>query len=342
MKKTIIIALICLMASLAFADYGYYGDAFIKAGRSAKSIAMGNTGLTSINGITSVVTNPAGLIGVHDNEIYTQYNNLFGLATQNSIGFSMPYGNYQIGIMLNTVGVQLHYRDDIINSIPNINDRREYVRQALELDTFYDLESALLMSVARETPIDIKLGWSYDRFTIYLQYGLNVKLIYKSLDGESAIGGGIDAGVRLIVPGNEIFYIKRLGDISFGLNVENIIQSPIVWFNNLNDYGNMRIMGGVALHQPVKFAFSEIIFALDGYMYESEFFPEYGVRYGIQWDFKNFIDLRFGRDFSSFTGGVGLNIPIPAGKLRVDYSIQKHEINWSHLVSISYNWGNTK
>jgi len=339
MKKTIIIAIICLLTVSAHADYGYYGDAFIMAGRSAKSIAMGNTGLTSLNGISSVVTNPAGLIGIREKEVFTQYNSLFGLATQNSIGLSMPFGQYQVGIMLNTVGVQLNYRDDIINTIPNINDRREYVRQALELDTFYDLETALLMSVARETPIDIKMGWSYDRFTVYLQYGLNVKLIYKSLDSESAFGGGIDAGLRLIVPGDEIFYIKNLGKISIGLNLENLIQSPIIWFNHLNDYGNMRIVGGVALHQPLKFAFSEVTVALDGYVYESNFLPGYGVRYGLQWNIKDFIDLRFGRDFSSFTGGAGLKFDIPGGKLRVDYSIQKHEINWSHLVSISYNWG---
>ena len=143
--------------------------------------------------------------------------------------------------------------------------------------------------------------------------------------------------MRLIIPGNEVFYIKHLGDISLGLNLENIIQSPIIWLNHLNDYGNMRIVGGIALHQPVKFALSEIVFAVDGYIYESDFFPHYGARYGIQWDFNNLIDMRFGRDFSSFTGGVGLNIPIPAGKLRVDYSIQKHEINWSHLISLSYN-----
>lgn len=338
-RKSAILLFIFLIFSGLHAEYGYYGDAFIIAGKPSQSIAMGGTGLTSLNGITSIISNPAGLAGYRQKEIYTQYNNLFGLASQNSIGMSFPYGNYQIGFMLNTVGVQLHYRDDIINDIPSINDRREYVRQALDMDVFYDLESALLMSIARETPIDIKLGWSYDRFTIYLQYGLNAKVIYKSLNGSSAIGAGLDGGFKLVIPGNEVFYIKKLGDLSFGLNVENIVQSPIIWFNELKDNGNMRITAGVALHQLVRFLQSELKIAVDGYIYESQFIPGYGVRYGMQWKIKDFIDIRFGKDYSSISGGVGLKMPIPSGKLKIDYTIQRHEINWSHLISLSYFWG---
>jgi hypothetical protein len=339
MKKHILIILLCIISSISFADYGYYGDAFVLAGKSSQSIAMGGTGLTSINGITSIITNPAGLAGYNRKELYTQYNNLFGLAAQNSIGFSMPFGDYQVGIMLNTVGVELYYRDDIINRIPNINERRAYVRQTLNLETFYDIESALMFSMAKETPIDIKLGWSYDRFTIYLQYGINAKLFYKSLDNSSAIGGGVDIGTRLIIPGNQVFYIKRLGDISIGLNMENIIQSPILWFDHLNDYGNMRITGGIALHQPVTVLKSKIIFALDGYVYESKFFPNYGVRYGIQWSYNDLIDFRFGKDLSSYSAGIGVNLKVFSGLLKIDYAIQNHEINWSHLVSLSYYWG---
>ena len=342
MKKSLLITIMCLIMSVSYAEYGYYGDAFVLAGKSSQSIAMGGTGLTSLDGISSVITNPAGLVGYRNKEIYSQYNNLYGLASQNSIGFSMPYGKYQIGIMLNTVGVQLYRRDDIINNIPNINERREYVRDILDLESFYDLESALLLSLAKETPIDIKMGWSYDRFTLYLQYGVNAKIIYKSLDGSSAIGAGLDGGVRLIVPGSEVFYIKRLGDISIGLNMENIIQSPIIWFNNLNDFGNMRITGGIALHQPIRFLQSELKFAVDGYIYESRFFPDYGVRYGVQLRIKDFIDVRFGKDLSSISGGLGLMLPIPTGKLKIDYSIQYHEINWSHLISLSYYWSADK
>jgi len=342
MMKKIIATLLCLILSVASADYGYYGDAFIFAGKSSQSIAMGGTGLTSLNGITSVISNPAGLAGYREKELYSQYNNLFGLASQNSIGLSLPYGNYQIGFMLNTVGTKLYYRDNIINDIPNINDRREYVRQSLDLDAFYDIEIALLMSIARETPIDIKLGWSYDRFTIYFQYGLNAKFIYKSLDGSSALGAGLDGGLRLIVPGNEVFYIKYLGNISIGLNMENIIQSPIIWFNELNDNGNMRITAGIALHQPINILQSELKLAMDGFIYESEFFPGYGVRYGFQWKIKDFIDIRIGKDYSSISGGVGLKIPIQTGKIKIDYTIQHHEINWSHLIALSYYWGESK
>ena len=339
MKKRFQIGILFILASVLFADYGYYGDAFLLAGKSSQSTAMGGTGLTSLNGISSVISNPAGLIGYRDKEIFMQYNNLFGLAFQNSLGISIPYGKYQIGAIINTVGVQLYRRDDIINDISSINQRRDYVRDYFSTEIFYDLETALLLSAAGETPVDIKLGWSYDRFIILIQYGANIKFIYKTLDGSSALGAGIDSGVRFIIPGSEVFYIKHLGDIIFGLSMENIIKSPVIWFDKLDDFGNMRITGGFALHQPIKVLESELQLVIDGYMYENRFFPSYGIRYGAQWKVKDFLDIRFGKDLSSITGGIGLKLPVMAGKLKINYSIQHHEINWSHLISLSYYWG---
>ena len=343
MRKCFYILLALLFAVPVLGDYGYYGDAFIVAGRSAKSVSMGGTGLTSLNGISSVVSNPAGLIGCRRKEVFTQFNNLYGLAFQNGIGVSFPYGDYQIGAMLNTVGVQLYRREDIVRQIPNINQRRAYVQNFIPTETFFDMENALLLSLARETPLDIKLGWSYDRFIIRMQYGVNLKLIHKTLDGHTALGAGMDGGIRFLIPGNEVFYLKRLGTISLGLNMENVIASPVVWFNNpYVDYGNMRIAGGIALHQPVRFLASEMQLMMDGYIFESRFFPSYGLRYGLQWKVKDFLDIRFGKDFSGVTGGVGLKLPVAAGSMRVDYSIQRHEINWSHLLSFSYYWGEDK
>ncbi|MEA2076813.1 MAG: hypothetical protein U9O95_02205, partial [Candidatus Marinimicrobia bacterium] len=107
-------------------------------------------------------------------------------------------------------------------------------------------------------------------------------------------------------------------------------------------YGNMRITGGLALHQPIKALNSELRLAFDGYIFESQFFPNYGIRYGLQWKIKDLIDIRFGKDYSSIGGGLGLKVPIPTGKLKIDYSILHHEINWSHLISLSYYWGDEK
>ena len=326
--------------SPSYAGYGYYADAFVIAGRSAQSIAMGGTGLTSVDGTVSVFSNPAGLINQEGMEIYTQFNNLYGLAFQNSIAYSTSFGNYRVGIGLNTVGAQLYYRDDIVSQIPNVNDRREYIRNFLAVDTFNDLENALLLSFAGEIPFDVKLGWSYERINMKFQYGLTTKLIYKNLAQESALGGGIDGGVRLYVPGEDIFSIRNMGDMVFALKLENIIQSPVVWFNGQwIDQGNMRLNGAFALHQPIEKLSSELRATIEGYIYENIFFPHYGVRWGLEWRLNDKFDFRFGKDLSSISGGVGAMLSIPGGILKLDYAIQYHEINWSHLVSISYYWG---
>lgn len=341
--KMILVLLLCLGMNKVFAAYGYYADAFIVAGRSAQSIAMGGTGLTSIDGVVSLFSNPAGLAANNGNEFYTQFNNLYGLAFQNSLGYSSSFGDYKFGVALNTVGAQLYYRDDIISEIPNINDRREYIRNFLSVDNFYDLENALLFSFAGNLPFDVKMGWSYDRIKIHLQYGLTAKMIYKNLANESAIGGGLDGGVRLFVPGQDIFNIRGMGDVVIALNLENMIQSPVIWFNGQwADQGNMRMSGAIALHQPINALSSELRLTMEGYIFENKFFPDYGTRFGLQWRLNNKIDFRLGKDLSSLTGGVGVLLPIPSGKLKLDYALQYHEINWSHLVSLAYYWGPKK
>ncbi|MFA6619133.1 MAG: hypothetical protein WCT23_08710, partial [Candidatus Neomarinimicrobiota bacterium] len=310
--KTILILLCCLATSKGFAGYGYYADAFIVAGRSAQSIAMGGTGLTSIDGVASLFSNSAGLASSEKNEFYTQFNNLYGLAFQNSLAYSSSFGEYRFGIALNTVGAQLHYRDDILSEIPNINDRREYIRSLLldEADSFYDLENALLLTFAGELPFDIKTGWSFDRVNLCLQYGLTAKVIYKNLANESAMGGGMDAGLRLFVPGSDIFNIRKMGDLVLALNIENFIQSPVIWFNGKwADQGNMRMSGAIALHQDIPSLSSEVRLIMEGYIFENQLFPGYGTRFGLQWRLNNKIDFRLGKDLSSFTGGLGVFLP---------------------------------
>lgn len=342
-KKQIVIFLLIISTVLAYAGYGYYGDAFILAGKSAQSIAMGGIGVSSLTGIKSVISNPAGLAGFRSKEVYTQYNNLYGLAFQNSIGMSLPFGKYQVGVILNTVGAQLNYREDIIREIPNINDRREYLSELTSVETFYDLENALLLSFAQEIPINVKIGWSYDRFTMIFQYGVNAKIIYKTLDSHSALGAGVDAGARLTVSGKDILSIRKMGDITFALNIENVVQSPINWFDGQwMEQGNMRLLGGLSFVQAIESLESEILIAAEGYVFESEFFPDYGIRYGLQWNLKDFLDFRIGKDLNSVTGGLGCKLDIPTGTLKIDYAIQYHEINWSHLISVSYFWSSVK
>lgn len=340
LKKLLI--LFVSLIGIIYADYGFYGDAFILAGKSAQSSAMGGTDVSSLHGIQSILGNPAGLYGYRDKECYIQFNDLYGLAFQNAVGFSFPHGNYQLGILWNTVGVQLDRRDDVFSQFSSLDERRDYVRDYFSTETFYDLESVLLLSAATSFPLDIKLGWAYDRFTIYMPVGFNVKMIYKSLDKAQAIGAGVDAGVKLLIPGNEIFYIKNLGTISLGMNIQNIAKSPIVWLNNLDDFGNMRMLGGIALLQPFKKLKSHAIINVEGYIYESQFFPEYGRRYGFEWTYQDMVSLRFGKDLSSLTAGVGAIIPLQGQELRIDYSMQYHDIDWSHLLTVSYNWGKKK
>lgn len=330
MKKLILL----IIFSIQLAYGGRYGDAFIQTSLPAHASAMGNTAVTQLRGLSSVISNPAGLAQVQQSSLLLQYSDVFGLASQSSIGFQYAgMDKYQLGISWFNVNVSgISSRPDILDSLTFI-ERRNFLRQkGLDSwETFSNRDDAIYITLARSTTHNIKIGWAYDEFDIINPIGISVKILNKSVLEESGRGIGLDFGTKFIIPGKEIFYIRKLGDFVLGLNVENIYTTGIYWTTRHVDQVWMTFRGGIALHQPLEIIHSEVWLIWE----RKELINNESVRYGIDFRMADRVSIRLGRDFYNWNGGIGLRITLGGRDLIFDYAYQAHPLDNAHRMTFT-------
>ncbi len=330
MKKIIIAILVQVIVLFA----GNYGDAFINASRPASVVGLGNMGVTQVTGIQSVLTNPAGLTQTNRNEMFIQYNNLFGMGYQHGLGIMTKHNEkYYFGITWNRVAIdELTERIDLFDY--DLEERREYVREHFgKGETFSNSENVIHFSIARNFLHTINAGWNYDKFNIENPVGINIKLLSKSMYNEHATakGAGIDIGTKFIIPGEDVFSIPRFGNVIIGFNLANVYQTPIIWSNDHVDMAKMKLYSGISLQQPIKF-FSSVVWIM---LENEKTKDESNFRYGFQWEFKDLLNVRFGRDLLNSNIGFGLKLPYKDYDLKIDYSLENHPIEMVHRISLT-------
>lgn len=315
---------------------GAYGDAFIQASLPAHAAGMGSVAVTQLRGLSSVIANPSGLSQDSVLAAFAQYSSMFGLASQSSLGIHLPsVGDYHLAVSWYHLGVDdIALRPDITDSL-SLVDRRNYLREHLGSDweTFNDRENAVYLTLARNYQRNIKVGWAYDQFTIGNPVGISVKMINKSILDERAYGVGIDFGTKFIIPGNQIFYFRHLGDFVLGLNLENVYTTGIYWTTRHVDQVWMTVRSGIALHQPLYVIRSELWI-----IYERKEIADAATeRFGIDFRMADRVSLRLGKDYYEWNGGLGLRLTLFDRDILLDYAYQQHSLNATHRTTLTFN-----
>ncbi len=322
--------LILLFAVTSFLSAGKYGDAFMIAGYPAAAMGVGHIGVVNLTGIRSVSMNPAGISLSENSEYYLQYNALYGLGFQYSMGYKGRYGNkWHWSLLWNRVGVNDIEEHPDLSSLTTL-ERRNFVRtHAGSYSTFDSREDLVTFSLARHYRHLIDLGWQYDTFYIENPIGVSVKVLNKSMFGESARGIGADAGFRFNIPGNEIFYIRNLGDIIIAGSARNIYTTGIYWTTGHVDQAWMTLLWGVALDQPVRFLHSNLRLMIQNVLMDE---PDF--RWGVEWEIMDVLAFRLGKDALSINAGAGVRFRLGNFHLVVDYAFQDHPLDVGHKVSL--------
>jgi len=181
-KRIILFFLFGLPALLIFGQAPKYSNEFLSIGVGARSLAMANSSVATINDATSTYWNPAGLVNISNSlQIGLMHNEYFaGIA-------SYDYGavaarideNSSFGISVNRFGV-----DNIPNTLELI-DNDGNIRYD-RIKSFSVADYAFVASYAR------KSGKVEN-----LNYGANIKLIRRIAgDFASAFGFGLDIGAQ--------------------------------------------------------------------------------------------------------------------------------------------------
>lgn len=191
-----------------------YSNEFLSIGVDAAALAMGNSVVSNVQGVTSGYWNPAGLMQVKDYQGALMHASYFAnIAQYDYAGFAMPLNNHMaLGITALRFGV-----DDILDTTMLIDNQGNINYDNINL--FSAADYALQFSLAKKNifkKIDI---------------GVNAKLIHRRIGKfATSFGFGLDAGMQL--HRDTWHYGVMLRDITTTFNVWSIDKDKFAQIQN--------------------------------------------------------------------------------------------------------------
>lgn len=201
--KRFVFVFICLITvAVSGQTARKYSNEFLNIGVDARSLGMSNASVASTEDVNSGYWNPAGLLGLENNQASFMHASYFAnIANYDYLAFAMPLDEKSaVGVSLIRFGV-----DDILDttSLVDADGNIDYTR----VNLFSAADYAFTFSYARKTKIQ------------GLQYGANAKIIRRIIgDFASSWGYGFDAGVQY-----------HTSTWKFGIMVRDITTSFNAW-----------------------------------------------------------------------------------------------------------------
>jgi hypothetical protein len=336
MKKYILtIILFTLMLYPVYSQDTEYGGAFLELGVGGRPLGMGSAYVALSDDAYGFNYNPAGLALTGNIQAASMYANLFNTLEQQSfLSAVVPvFGSATFSFAWMRVSI-----DDIPRFL--FDDSHTAGQRVLGGDpslwlsypasgSFSSFEEAFFLTFAKYKKWNMNLGWQYFEIPVDIGYGLNFKVLRKSIDDRKASGIGIDLGGIIRFPLDQVFQTEYVGDLSFGLNVQDVTDTQIKWDTDSKAidkiYRNFKF--GMAYVQPMQFANSQFTFTLD---YNSR----YGgySQMGGEFLYRSLFAVRIGMNDRDFTTGAGIYF----WKFKIDYAYQSHDLGNSHRVSILF------
>ncbi|MFA5859412.1 MAG: PorV/PorQ family protein [Elusimicrobiota bacterium] len=263
---------------------------FLKILSSARSDGMASAFIAVADDVNSLYFNPAGLTGVKRKEIQTTYSAWFENSSFGLLDYGMPLAkNNCLGIGLGYFSYGEMAKTSLIDAagIP------------VQDGTFNAWDFNVLLGYAQSLYRDNDTKWLYG-----LAYGINAKIITRSIDSSTIATAAIDIGV-LYTP---------LKFLNIGFAVQNI--GPGLKYENYSDNLPLNIRLGLA--QTVIFnPIHKLICAIDISQPVDN-----NTRFlaGVEYAYKNILffrtGLRYNYDTNWFTTGIGVRY----GHYRLDYA----------------------
>jgi len=263
-----------------------YAGEFMELGVGARPLGMGSAFVAIADDATAPYWNPAGLATLSDKELFLMHSEDFGDAINyNTISYVYPdtKAGQGIGISLYQIGIP---NMDIVDSLGNV-------------------ERTVNLS-------DWLFYFSYGKNTKWGPFGLSVKGIFRNMAVNSAYGIGMDAGAMF-----------KYEDLSFGISIENLFGTVLVWNTGTTEYLSPVIKMGLAFSKDFPSAYSSLIVAsgidinLEGKMSET---PLGDTHLGIEYWYKDLYAFRIGQDWGKLTVGAGMLY----NQFKIDYAMKFH------------------
>ncbi len=329
MKKDFLLFCVLFFLWNGAAQAGKYGAEFLTIGVSPRAAGLGGAFVAIPGDGTGFLWNPASISGAGKG-LYLFSAAQFG-------GFVNPLGRLDhLGVTLPVREATLSFNyvrfgvDDIpiYPELPGENIAQRLRDPALRPDGtpagyFGDVEQAFVVTFTKNSHHRVDLGWLYNKFSVDIPIGLNLKILHSQLGEATASGLGLDFGFQIRVGLDELFDFPLLGVVHFGFAWKNFTQSSLTWTTHHSDVLRHEILWGLAYRQPLHKWDSDLLVTFQRRSSET-------AGFGLEWNLKNRLQLRAGSRDKHLTVGAG----IAFWRIKIGYALETHELNPSHRVGL--------
>jgi hypothetical protein len=321
----LIIAVLVSAQTVASQSIAKYAGEFMAIGVGGRALGLGSAQVALASDASAGYWNPAGLVRIEYPEVMLMHDERFAsLINYDYAAVAIPYGKDEsFGVSIMRLGVDgiPDTRNALIDYsgsgvLDGIN-RLDYDK----ITTFSSADWAFYLSYA-------------SRYSPDLSYGVNIKLIRRTLAEFSATGVGFDIGLLY----------SPMTDLSIGVNAQDITTTFLAWSTGTDELVSPTVKIGVAYFIDffggrlaptcdVDVRFENRQFASIAHVGPISLDPHEG----LEFDYHNLIALRVGySDVKQLTLGAGLHFK----KLNIDYSFarfgQEDNLGDTHRISLRF------
>lgn len=333
MKTWIITTTLMIMISISQLNAGRYAGDFMAIGAGVRPLGMGGAFAAIANDGSAIYWNPSGIAQIRNSQINIMHAFLYnGLASYDNISFCQPLpNNVTIGLNITRLTVDeipLFLEKYLIGT--NVDQRinnSEYHLPGVPDGQFRSVDDLFQFAFAKHIHYKANMGWMLFEIPFDFYFGGNVKFIRRDLLDNLGTGTGIDLGLLVKTDLAPIFDLEYLGRLALGFNFQDVAGTDIAWntITEMRDEVLFNTKIGIAVSQPVKKLKSDFVLAFDyDYVYDST------VHLGLEWNYNNIGQLRFGFYDDNVTAGVSTTIY----GVGVDYALLTNPIGLTNRVGI--------
>jgi hypothetical protein len=328
------IALLVISSSVLCA--GSFAGDFMSIGNGVTAAGLGGAFAAVANDASAIYWNSAGISQIRQTEFSIMRAFLYqNLAAYDNISICQPLPN-EVTIGLNWTRLTI---DDIPvfleeHLVHNVDFRSAYLEFNLPGNpdrSIVSTDDLFQIAFSKHIHREVNLGWMFFDIPTDLHLGANAKFIKRKIDTFTGSGIGFDMSLLFKTSLAVLFEQDWLGQISFGMNIQDIGNSTISWNtpSSHTDEVPMNTKIGFAIEQPVPKIKS--IFTIS---YDVDSVYDKVKHFGLSCDYNDFAVLRLGLNDSDFATGVSIKY----NRFILDYAFITNVIANTNRLGLRYRF----
>jgi hypothetical protein len=327
-----ILLIVITVTSYAQGSGNKYAGEFLAIGVGGRPLGMGGAFVSLVNDVTAGYWNPGALSRIQYPQLSVMHDERFGNLVNYDYGaVAIPFGpKVSFGISVIRLG---------IDDVPNTNGALIDLNNNGYLDPGERLDYSKIKFF---NAADYAFFFTYSKkHSEKFSYGVNLKVINRSIDNGSAWGIGFDVGA----------IYSPMPNLRVGANLQDVTTTYLAWNTGTKEFITPNAKIGSSYDIEV-FKTGRITPAVDfDVRFENRKFASlahlgpvsFDVHAGLEYGFKDLFAIRVGyNDVKQLTLGAGIKLP----KLNIDYSFAKFDANDqlgnTHRISVMFTLDDEK